>query len=151
LVAVADVARLHQEDHVLRDVGGVVGDALQVAADQDGGGGGLDGGGGGHHVGQQDAEGRVLEAVHLGVGGEHLPGQRGVAPHEAVQAVPGHALGDLGHAGQVDDRLEGRVGQHPDRVLRDVDRLVADALEVGVDLHGGGDEAEVGGHRLLQG
>ena len=37
------------------------------------------------------------------------------------------------------------------RLLGDVHRLVPDPLQVGVDLHGRGDEPEVGGHRLLEG
>ena len=36
------------------------------------------------------------------------------------------------------------------RRLGDVDRQVADALEVGVDLDGRDDRAQVGGHRLVQ-
>ena len=35
--------------------------------------------------------------------------------------------------------------------LRDVDRQVADALEIGVDLDCGNDGTQVGRHRLMQG
>ena len=35
--------------------------------------------------------------------------------------------------------------------LGDVHRQVADPLQVGVDLHGRDDDAQVGGHRLMQG
>ena len=49
---VADVARRHDEDHVLGDVGRVVADALQVAGDEDEIEGGLDGRGILQHVGQ---------------------------------------------------------------------------------------------------
>ena len=38
----------------------------------------------------------------------------------------------------------------PPRRLGDVDREVADALEVGVDLDGGDDRAQVGRHRLIE-
>ena len=47
--------------------------------------------------------------------------------------------------------LRGGCGRSLIDVLGDVHGLVADALEVGVDLHGGGDEPQVGGHGLLQG
>ena len=36
------------------------------------------------------------------------------------------------------------------RGLGDVHRQIADALEVGVDLHGGDDRAQVGGHGLVE-
>ena len=46
--------------------------------------------------------------------------------------------------------LTGGVLGVPPRRFGDVDRQVADALEVGVDLHGRDDRAQVGGHRLVQ-
>ena len=46
--------------------------------------------------------------------------------------------------------LSGGWGSSLMRVLGDVHGLVADPLQVGVDLHGRRDEAQVRGHRLLQ-
>ena len=46
--------------------------------------------------------------------------------------------------------LTGGVRRVAARRFGDVDRQIADALEVGVDLHGGDDRPEVGGHRLVE-
>ncbi len=103
-----------------------------------------------HHEGQQLAEDLLLEGVHLGVFPAHPPGQLGVAGHEGVQALLHHPLGPIGHARQVDVGLELRLLVQLQRALGDVDGLVADALEIGDDLHGGGDEAQIAGGRLVQ-
>jgi len=91
-----------------------------------------------------------LELVHLVVPGEDAAGELRALAHEGVQALAGHPLRDLRHPGNVGQGLDGWMGQHPHRLLGDVHRLVTDALEVGVDLHGGGDQPQVGGHRLLE-
>ena len=50
----------------------------------------------------------------------------------------------------VDQLLDRRVRRVAPRRLGDVHRQVADALEIGVDLHGRDDGAEVGRHRLIE-
>ena len=100
---------------------------------------------------KQLAEDLLLERVHLGVLAAHPPGQLGVAGHEGVQALLHHPLRPLGHARQVDVGLELRLLVQLQGPLGDVDRLVADPLQVGHDLHGGGDEAQVAGGRLVEG
>src|SRR6202008_5197588 len=66
----------------------------------------------------------------------------GIAQHFASAA--GHYL-DLGYA-NVDLWFLG----DPDRRFRDIDGVVAHALEVIRDFDGADDEAEITGHRLLQ-
>ena len=57
----------------------------------------------------------------------------------------------LSHLGDVDGQGDGgRVVENLD-ALRDVGGLVADALEVAIDLDDGEDEAEIDGHGLLFG
>ena len=71
-------------------------------------------------------------------------------PDERVERVAQHALRDGRHARDVDQLLDRRVADVAPRRLGDVDGEVAHALEVGVDLHGGDDRAQVGGHRLVE-
>ena len=148
---VPHVLRLRDEDHVLGDVGRVVGDPLQVPADQDEAERALDRPGVGHHVGEELAEHLVLELVHLVVALEHVAGVLGVLLDERVERVADHLLRDGGHPGNVDERLERRLRDEHQHALRDVDRLVADPLEVRVDLHGRGDEPQVHRERGLGG
>jgi hypothetical protein len=145
-----DHLSLDQVHHHLRDVGRVVGHPLQEAGDEDHPDGAGDRPGVLHHEGQQLPEDLLLEGVHLGVLPAHLPGQRGVVGHEGVQALLDHALRPLGHAGEVDVGLELGLAVQIDHPLGDVDRLVSDPLQVGDDLHRGGDEAQVAGRGLVQ-
>ena len=71
-------------------------------------------------------------------------------PDERVERVAQHRLRDRRHARDVDQLLDRRVRRVAHGRLGDVDRQVADALEVGVDLHRRDDRAQVGGHRLVQ-
>ena len=70
--------------------------------------------------------------------------------HERVERVAQHRLGDRRHARDVDQLLDRRVRRVAARRLGDVDREVADAFEIGVDLHRRDDRAQVGGHRLVE-
>ena len=88
-----------------------------------------------HHEGQQLAEDLLLQRVDLVVLAAHPARQLGVAADERVEALLHHALRQLGHARQVDVGLELGLPVQLDRALGDVDGLVADALEVGGDLH----------------
>ncbi len=146
----ADVAGGDHEDHVFGDVGGVVADAFQVPRDQDQIERRLDRRGILKHVGQQLAEDLRLERVELVVFIEHALRERRVAADECVERVAQHALRDHRHLGDVDQPLDRRVDRVAKRRLGDVDRQVADALEVGVDLHSRDDRAKIHGHRLIE-
>src|SRR5438132_14308257 len=148
---VADHFALDHVDHHLRDVGRVVGHALEEARDQDQPDRPRNGLRVRHHVGQQLAEDLLLQRVHLGVLGADLARQLGVPTDEGVQALLDHALGPLGHPRQVDVRLELRFLVQLERALGDVYRLVADPLEVGHDFHDRSNEAEVPRRRLVEG
>jgi hypothetical protein len=77
-------------------------------------------------------------------------GEFDVATNDGVQRVANHFFGDFAHAREIDVRLHARMAQDADAGLRDVDGLVADALEVVVDARNGEDEAKVGGHQLME-
>ena len=76
--------------------------------------------------------------------------QRHVAADVGVERVAQHRLGDVGHPRDVDQLLDRRVAHVAPHRLRDVDRQVADPLEVGVDLDRRDDRPQVDGHRLVQ-
>ena len=104
-----------------------------------------------HHVGEQLAEELVAQAVDLIVALQHAAREILIAADEGVEAVANHAFGEFAHARQVDVRLHLRMAQDAHGGLRDVDGLVADAFEVAIDARDGEEEAQVGGHGLLEG
>ena len=142
---------LDDENHFLGDVRGEVRDALDVLAGQDQSQGPGNGFGPRMRQAQDVLEQRVVQAVHLVVLQADEAGAVRVAFHERGQALGHHVPGDLRHRR---DAVHGRHRLRPDQglgVSRDVDGVVAHALEVVVDLHGRHDEAEVRGQGLLQG
>jgi len=52
--------------------------------------------------------------------------------------------------GQIDVGLDARMPEDAERALGDVDGLIADALKIVIDAGNGQDEAEIGGHELVQ-
>ena len=135
-----------------RDVGGQVGDPLQVAAHQEELHAGADGVRVLHHVREQDAEDRAVQRVHLVVAQADLAAalrrRRGRTPRARRRASrrASRAISiDLGL------RRDRRVpGQPLRRDCGDVDRVVAHALQVVGDLERRGEHPEVARHRLLQ-
>src|SRR6266571_4434210 len=122
---VADVLALDEVDDVLGDVGGVVADALEVLGDEDQFERGKDDAGIAHHVGEQFTENLIAVAVHL-------------------------LLGELAHARKIDVGLYARVAKDAQSSLRDVDGLIADALEIVIDARDRQHEAEIDGHELVK-
>ena len=59
-------------------------------------------------------------------------------------------IGDVAETAESRIGLERRQRDQPDARLRDVDRLIADALEIGVDLDDRPDVPEVRGDRMLE-
>jgi hypothetical protein len=147
---VADVAPGDEVDYVFGNVDGVVADAFEILGDENQFEGGEDDGGILHHVSEQLAEELIAEAVDLIVALHHGAREFLIAADESVQAVANHAFGKLAHARQVHIRLHLRMAEHAHGGLRDVDGLIADALEVAIDARDGEEEAQVGGHGLLE-
>jgi hypothetical protein len=128
----------------------VVADALEIFCDEDELESGEDHAGIAHHVGQELAENLIAVLVNLVVGGENFLSEIDVAADDGVQGIANHFFGELAHAREIDIRLHARVAQNALGSLRDVDGLVADALEVVVDAGDGKNEAEIDGHQLMQ-
>jgi len=140
-----------QVDHVFGNIGGVVGNALEIA----------------RYAEQVDEVLRLLrllvdqlvdflvnrpiELVNRVVLGQHLPGQRGIPVDQRLQSQAQHLLRPVGHRREIlRNEVLGNVAHRPDP-LGNVDRQVADPFQIVVHLHAGDDIAQIGGHRLLQG
>ncbi len=150
-IVVADVGSANPEDDVFGDVGGVVADALQIARDDE-------------RVERlrsqlglflderaERVEGGVVHLVDLIVEQEDGLGEFGVGFDEGLQRFAHHRRGERGELGDVDGKIDVGEGAHLADADGDVDGLVADALEIGVDADDREDEAKVDGHGLLHG
>ena len=148
---VAYVGSADPEDDVFRDVGGVVADALEVAGDDEG----VEGLGGEFGAlldeGAERVEGGVVHLVDLIVHFEDRAGEIGVGFDEGLEGFAHHGGGERGKLGDVDGEIDIGEGSHLTDADGDVDGLVSDTLEVGVDADDGEDEAQVDGHGLLHG
>src|ERR1700730_13265040 len=120
----AYVEAAHPENDVLRDVGGMVGDALEVSR------------------GENELHARTDQCCLLGHGGEQIL-------EDAIAVLVHHvvAFEDLrGHFDIAKDERAEALADHRangDRTLREVDSEVADALEVVGYFQGGDDEAHL--------
>ena len=93
----------------------------------------------------------AVVAVHLVVQPAHGLGLPGVEVDEGIEALPDHRGRQVGHALKLLRNGHERRPRQVNGPLGDVLGQVAHALQVGVDLQGGGDAAQVDGHRLVQG
>jgi len=101
------------------------------------------------HLVLQRLDAPMIEFVELVVARDHLFGGGriafGIGPHHVAQ----HLVGDRGDPADLDASGAQRdIGQF-DRVLRNVDGVVADAFEVDNDLQHRRDLTQLAGHRLL--
>src|SRR5580692_800294 len=149
--AVPDVSAAYPENYILGNVRGVIGDALEIACDQ-------------QNVQRLPCAGRIVvhllhqvderlifhainDAIHL----QHGFGDFGLTVEEGLQRTLHHRAHAIGHAGYVDRQTDLRLADQVEHALRDVYRLVADALEISVDLQDCENEAKIHRHRLLHG
>ena len=110
----------------------------------------LDRGRVGHHVRQQDAKDRVAQpsASSSRTSTDRAP--RDVLFEKRLHRVVEHGHGHLRQPADIDNRPERRQRDQPQGGLRDVHRLVADALEVGVHLDRRAHVPKVRRDRMLQ-
>jgi hypothetical protein len=148
---VADVSALHPKDDVLRDVGGVVGDALEIARDQQS----VEGlphyfGALVHRLHQLD-ECVVFHAIDDVIHFEDRLGQFNLAFDERFKRSPNHGADRSTHASNVNGQVSGGKIYHIHHPFGDVDRLIANALKIGINLGDSKDETQIDSHGLLHG
>jgi hypothetical protein len=90
----------------------------------------------------------LKERINGGVTLNEGVGLFGVALDEGVQRLVNHLLNLLGHARQVHVRLRGGSSLSSINPLRKVHRQIPGPLKIGHQLHGDGNEPQVGRHGL---
>mgnify|MGYP007014881271 CR=1 FL=1 len=105
-----------------------------------------------HHVGQQCTKDALMPGIDIIIGFAHGTAECAVAADEGVEGVAEHGARPTRHLCEGGDgRYGGALIDQAHRALRDVDRVIADALEVARHLDRADQETEVAGHRLLEG
>src|SRR6185503_5163531 len=69
---------------------------------------------------------------------------------ERIEPLDQHILNDLGHRVNIDLQVELRLGVESKRMLCDVDRMIADALDLRSSTCRGNHKPQVGGGGLLE-
>ena len=147
----ANIFSEHHKNNVFGNVRGVIADALEVPRDQDEIDARFDCAGVAQHVGQQLSEDLILQPVQFIVQGEHVLRGVDVLRHEGIKRLPQHRLGEGAHPRQIDQRFDRPMRDVALGRLCDVDREIADPLEVAVNLHRGHNGSETRGWHYLQG
>ena len=129
----------------------MVADALQILDDHQQVERGVHLGGVGGDLLSEGVLDGVEVIVHLVVGGNDFLGGRLILPGQGGEGVQDHLVGFLAHPDGLADRWVAvpADGNEVGNDLRDVGGMVAHALDVGNDLYGRGDAAQVARHRLL--
>jgi hypothetical protein len=148
---VADIGALHPEDHVFGNVGSVIGDALEITR---------------HeqcveslshkfrtlvHTFDELNEGIVAHAVNHVIHFEDSLGKFHFAFDEGFEGAPNHRAHGCTHATDIDRKIGSRKLHHVHDTLGNINGLIADTFEVGIDLGNRKDEAKVHSHGLLHG
>jgi hypothetical protein len=147
---VTDVLALDNVDYVLGDVGSVVADTFEIFGDEDEFKCRENHTGIAHHVSQEFAENLIAVLIDLIVASHDFLSELDVTTNHRIQRIPDLLLDYFGHAGQIDVGLDAGMTKDAQRTLGDVDGLIADAFKVIVDAGNGEDEAQVGGHELVE-
>ena len=147
----ADINAFDQEQNVLSNVGGVVGDPLQIMSYKNQIECST------HRVFaairllKQLAIDRVLELVDFVVGEKDGLRHLLVPLHKGIKAAADHGLHKLGHSRDIDAWPRRSTVQERRGSLGHVDHQIAHPLQVAVDLDCRCQEAEILRHRLVQG
>src|SRR5215469_9955551 len=147
----ANVGALHPENDVLRYVGGVVGNAFEVAGYEQGVQGLADDVGPLVHGLDQLDESVVAHAIDDVIHFEHSLRELDLALNERFQSAPHHGAHRGSHPADVDGQISRRQFYHVHHALGDVDRLIAHAFQIRIDLCNRQNESQIDGHRLLHG
>jgi hypothetical protein len=144
-----NIGPANPENHILGDVGGVVRNPFQVSCEGENVQSLNCRVGMRAHGTRKAGESFAVDSVDFVVGLKQMLGQLGVGLNERPQGVPHHSPNPGCHRGDVDGKFGGRQFDHVHDPLYDIDRLVIDALKIGVDLDDRQDKAQIDGHWLL--
>jgi hypothetical protein len=148
---VADVGALHPEDDIFGDVGSVVSDALQIAGDEQGVKRLAHDVWALVHRLDQLYKSIIAHAIDDIVHLEDGLCEFNFSLNEGLQGAPNHRTDRSSHACNVNRQIGRRKIDHIHDALGDVDGLIADALQIGIDLGDRQDKAEIDRHWLLHG
>ena len=144
-----NVRTAQPEDDIFGHVGGIVRNPFQAASDKQQVDGRLRRGGILGDAAQQNALGAMVHLIDLIVHRQHAVSEFRIAAGERLKRTPKHGDRELRHAGNVHrERARLPFGQFLGEQC-DSHGLIADPLQIGIDLDGGQDEAQVAGHRLF--
>ena len=93
----------------------------------------------------------IAQSIHLIVTPQNALRQILIAANQRVQAVANHGFGQFAHPRQIHVRLDLWMTKNAHRGLRDVHRLVADALQISIDSRYGEQQPQIRSHGLIQG
>ena len=148
---VPDDLSFDQVDHHLGEIGGVIRDPFDVFRNEGDPDGPADGLRLFYHIGEELPKNLAGQVVHERVVPADLSRKVGVAIDERIEGFFDHDSGPIRHSGDIDVGLElGFLGQFQ-RPLADILREVAHSLQIGRDLHRGGDEPQIARGGLAQG
>src|SRR5579871_611992 len=145
------VGALYPENDIFCNIGGVVCDTLEIPCDQQSIERLADNLGTLIHRFDQLNERIVAHAVDDVIHLKHSLGKLDFALDKRLQRTPDHRAHSSSHACDIDGQIgDGKI-DHIHDALGDVDCLIADTLEIGINLRYGKNEAQVHSHRLLHG
>src|SRR6185437_8443578 len=129
---VADVDAFHQEQHVFGDVGGVIGDALQVADHYHQIKSLLNVAGVLLHETSELVVAGGAQAIDGVIGSEHAAGEIGIAVDKSIERLAHHGLHQTRNVGNVDHGRDNGTFHQRERSLTYAHGEVSHTLQVGV-------------------
>src|ERR1051326_6548550 len=145
-----DILASHQKNHHLGNVSGMVANPLEMLRDENQFNGTRNGARVFQHVGQELAKDLLVEIVDDVVVQDDLFREIGIRVYERIQALFQNFLRCIAHNREIDQALQLRLLNQFHRTFRDVDRDVADALDVFDDLQCRRNESQIASNGLFQ-
>lgn len=137
------------EDDVLGDIGGVVPKTFQIPRDQNQIERRLDIVGMRFHMNSQVLKDLVFDFINTVIGRQDLPGHLDITANERIQGVLHHSPNEVGHDLQLRNDRQRTASQVVLARVSDIDRLIAHALKIRVDLDDGQNQSQIFRHRTL--
>jgi hypothetical protein len=144
-----NILSLDQKNDHFGDVRSVVSDSFEVSRHEYQSQSPRHGAGVFQHVGQQFTQHLLANVVDVPVAFDNAFRQFRVEIYEGIKAIFQDPLGGACGDGYIDDGLQLRLVDDFLTAPRDIDAVVTDPLDITDNLHGCGDEAEIGCDRLL--